>query len=115
MGAAGIEPTDVGCHCVFKTSLRFHIEHQALPVFGGQSVNVIKMIVARSDGKVVLLRGCGDPDVIFRNWSTFFAKNILDFTVVFSRCGIATENSGRPANLCTVSTFESTRVDFRAP
>jgi hypothetical protein len=91
----GIEPKDVRCHSAFKRELALQIEYLSLPVFGGQSVNVVKMIVAGSYGEVVLLRGCGDPDVILRNWSTLFAKNILDFSVMLSRCGITTENSVR--------------------
>lgn len=51
------------------------------------------MVVAGGYSKVVLLRGCGDPDVVFRNWSTFVAKKILDFSVMLSCCGVATENS----------------------
>jgi hypothetical protein len=52
-------------------------------VFRGQSVNVIKMIVSGGYSKVVLLRGCGDPDVIFRNWSTFFAKSAKKAITIF--------------------------------
>src|SRR5207249_136399 len=53
--------------------------------FGGQSVNVIEIIVAGGYSKVVLLRGCGNPDVILRNWSTLFAKKMFDFSVMLTR------------------------------
>ena len=70
-----------------------------LPVFGEQSANVIKMIVAGRYSKLVLLRGCRDPDIIFRNWSTLFAKEVFDFSVMLSRFRIATENSVRRCEL----------------
>lgn len=44
--------------------------------------DVVKVIVAGGYGEAVLLRGCGDPDVVFRNWPTFVAKKIFDFSVM---------------------------------
>jgi hypothetical protein len=96
---SGIEPKDVRCYSAFKRELALQSEHLSLPVFGGQSVNVIKMSVTGSYGKVVLLRRCGDLDVIFRNWSTLFPENILDFSLMLSRCGITIENSVRRCEL----------------
>jgi hypothetical protein len=58
--------------------------YRRLPVLNGKPVDVIEVIVTGSHGEVVLLRGCRDPDVVFRNWPTFFAKKVLDFSVMLS-------------------------------
>jgi len=71
------------------------IQVAGLPMFCGQSVDGIEMIVARRYSQFVLFCGGGDPDIVFRNWPTFFAKKIFDSSVVLSGCGIATENSVR--------------------
>ena len=68
-------------------------------MFGGESINRIKMSIARDHGEVVLFRSCCNPDVVFRNWPAYLAKKMFDLSVVLSRRGIATENSVRSHEL----------------
>ena len=88
-----------------------------LPRFKRQIWQLAKVGVPRDQGQFVLLSDRRDPNVVFRNWTTPLAEEILELTVVLCSAGITNQDTTRGCKLidCLNIRLDSTRLDLRAP
>lgn len=66
----------VGLCCPFQFVLP-----SLLPFFEFQIFHFLKMLITAYQGQVVLKSNCGNPDVIFRNRTSFFSQTVLNPTI----------------------------------